>query len=238
MEQFYIGLHQPHDAVHFARACISVNRLRTRRKPLTCNLLLDSGAFTELAAHGRYRTEPEDYARTILRLADIAPLDAAVTQDWMCEPFMLAKTGKTVREHQALTIERYDALRVLCPDLPLMPVLQGYAPSDYVEHIHQYGRRLGLGQWTGVGSVCKRNAHPDAVRAVLTAITEYRPDLRLHGFGVKTTSLADPHIRSLLWSADSMAWSYAARREGRGQQANDWREAQAFLDKIENRLGG
>jgi hypothetical protein len=42
------------------------------------------------------------------------------------------------------------------------------------------------------------------------AIKNERPDLRLHGFGLKTTALADPLVRSMLWSADSMAWSFAA----------------------------
>lgn len=35
----------------------------------------------------------------------------------------------------------------------------------------------------------------------------------------------------LLYSADSMAWSFAARR--RGGNANDWREAQAFAEAVE-----
>jgi hypothetical protein len=36
--------------------------------------------------------------------------------------------------------------------------------------------------------------------------------LRLHGFGIKTTGLQQ--YGTLLASADSMAWSYAARRRG------------------------
>ena len=54
---FYVGLHQPADAQHFPRACISVNRLRSRRKPVHVGrraeggLLLDSAAFTEISRH-------------------------------------------------------------------------------------------------------------------------------------------------------------------------------------------
>jgi hypothetical protein len=33
-------------------------------------------------------------------------------------------------------------------------------------------------------------------------------------------------IRDLLWSADSMAWSFSARKQGRS--ANDWKEAKKF----------
>jgi hypothetical protein len=85
--------------------------------------------------------------------------------------------------------------------------------------------------WVGVGSVCKRNGTPEQIEAVLDAIHNVRPDLRLHGFGVKLTSLRSGLIRSRLYSADSMAWSFAARKQGR--DGNDWREAAAFADKID-----
>ena len=64
------------------------------------------------------------------------------------------------------------------------------------------------------------------------AIKRERPDLRLHGFGVKTTALASSVVRDCLYSADSMAWSYAARREGR--DGNSHYEAARFLQKIES----
>ena len=45
----------------------------------------------------------------------------------MCEPFMLAKTGLTVAEHQARTVANYLELRSLAPELPFVPVLQGWS---------------------------------------------------------------------------------------------------------------
>jgi hypothetical protein len=98
------------------------------------------------------------------------------------------------------------------------------------EHVC-YGGRLERGQWVGVGSVCKRNGDPKAVAAVLLAIKRERPDLTLHGFGLKTTALASPLVRSLLHTADSMAWSFAARREGRNP--NSWEEAKEWAKRIE-----
>lgn len=94
-----------------------------------------------------------------------------------------------------------------------------------------YGGRLAPGAWVGVGSVCKRQSKPAAIMSVLRAILDERPDLRLHGFGVKVTSLAEGAIRDSLYSADSMAWSYRARIEGRN--GNDWREAERFVRSIE-----
>ncbi|HEY8360240.1 MAG TPA: hypothetical protein VIL30_22530, partial [Ramlibacter sp.] len=48
-----------------------------------------------------------------------------------------------------------------------------------------------------------------------------------------TTALSDPLVRSMLHTADSMAWSFAARREGRSP--NDWREAVAWTAQIARR---
>lgn len=230
---FYVGLHQPSDARHFRRCCIHIGRLERRQKPLGCGeLLIDSQAFMKLKLHGRYPESPAAYARKVERAAQFAEGVTAVTEDYMCEPFVLARTGLTLADHQRLTIERYDAIRAaLDPGIYLMPVLQGYHPREYADHVRQYGARLGPGTWVGVGSVCKRNSDPAAIRAVLLAIKAVRPDLRLHGFGVKITALASPTVRQLLDSADSLAWSYNARRNGRS--ANDWREAERFADRVD-----
>lgn len=223
--RFFTGLHQPSDARHFDAAFVSVNRLRNRKGPFAVgDWIMDSGAFTEISTHGHYRHDVSSYAAEIRRWATNGRLLAAVAQDWMCEPFIVAKTGLSVERHQQLTVERYEALTAEdTAGVYVLPVLQGFAPDDYVHHVRMYGDRLVPGQWVGVGSVCKRNGDPRAIAAVLLAIKEERPDLRLHGFGLKTTALADPLVRSLLETADSMAWSFHARKNGRN--ANDWREA-------------
>jgi hypothetical protein len=181
--------------------------------------------------YGGYPHPPREYADQILRWRNNGNLLAAVTQDYMCEPAMLQITGLSVTDHQRLTVERYDELLRCETGVYIMPVLQGYEPQDYVNHIRMYGERLEHGMWVGVGSVCKRNGSPARILDVLVAIKSERYDLRLHGFGLKTTALAQGTIRALLESADSMAWSYAARREGR--DANDWREAANFKTRIE-----
>ena len=191
---------------------------------------MDSGAFSEISQHGRYRHEVSEYAAQIVRWSKCGNLLAAVTQDYMCEPFILKKTGLTVREHQSLTIQRYDELLRCETGVYIMPVLQGYDPMDYIRHVRMYGSRLARGQWVGVGSVCKRNASPKKILDVLMAIKLERPDLRLHGFGLKITALRNGLVRALLYSADSMAWSFAARMAGRN--ANDWREAEHFRKQI------
>lgn len=254
------GLHQPSDAQHFARCCVSIRRLQTRRKPLGCPcVLVDSGSFTTIELNGGFPDPPEVYAAQLLRLhrAGVVEIAAAVTQDFMCEPFMVARTGLSVAEHQRLTVERYDALAACGLPFPIMPVLQGYRPEEYLDHLAQYGDRLAPGMWVGVGSVCKRQGDPARIVEVLLLIKLRRPDLRLHGFGIKTIALRSIGVRELLHSVDSMAWSDSAAEQSglhvrklgaelgrrvkpaearrilldRGitlRNPNDWREARAF----------
>jgi hypothetical protein len=232
--RFFTGMHQPSDANRVDAAFISVNRIRNRKSGFAVgDWIMDSGAFTELERHGAYREPPEVYAEQVKRWSSNGNLLAAVAQDYMCESWMLAKTGLTIPDHQRLTIERYDALTACdTGGVYILPVIQGYAPQDYVSHIRQYGARLAPGAWVGVGSVCKRNGDPSAIEDVLIAIKRERPDLRLHLFGVKTTALKSKAIRDMAFTADSMAWSFAARREGR--DANDWKEAVSYANKIKN----
>lgn len=233
--RFFVGLHHPSDAKHFDSAFISVNTIRNRKGPFEVGeWIMDSGAFTTIAKHGGYPHPVSEYAHQIRRWKDTGKLLAAVAQDYMCEPIMLQKTGLTVAEHQRLTIERYDALLAEDTGVCIIPVLQGYSSKEYVEHIRMYGDRLKPGMWVGVGSICKRNANPMSVWWVLSAIKDERPDLLLHGFGLKKTALQNPIIRELLHTADSMAWSFAARREGRN--GNDWREARLFIENLGHRI--
>lgn len=229
---FMTGMHHPHNAGKVRAAFVSVHALKNRKSGFPVRRwIMDSGAFRTIELHGGYPEAPEVYAAHIRRFANNGKMLAAVSQDYMCEPFMLEKTGLTIADHQRLTIERYDAL-VACGTggVYVMPVLQGYAPADYVGHIRQYGDRLKPRAWVGVGSICKRNSHPSSIIAVLLAIENARPDLRLHGFGVKVTSLAEHLVRDLLFSADSMAWSFAARYQGR--DGNDPAEAVAYERRV------
>ena len=212
--KFYVGMHMPSKADKLDRAFISVNRLTNRKSGFPVNeWIMDSGAFTTIAKYGCYPEPVKAYADQIKRWKTNGHLVAAVSQDYMCEDHMLAKTGMNVRQHQFLTIERYDQLIAEDTGVYILPVLQGYTPQSYVDHVRMYGDRLKEGAYVGVGSVCKRNASPSSIVQVLKAIKKERPDLQLHGFGIKTTSLMWEEVRDNLYSADSMAWSFAARME-------------------------
>lgn len=194
--------------------CVSALTLMNRRSlPQARGLwLLDSGAFSQINLHGKFILSPKQYARLAQQCAEqTGNLIGAVIQDWMCEPFILIKTDKTIWEHQRLAVESYCELRYYAPDINWIPVLQGYYTEDYLAHLalyNEYGDDLREVSLVGVGSICRRQSTSEAER-ILVTLGEL--GLRLHGFGLKELALR--RIGAYLESADSMAWSFRARKE-------------------------
>ena len=192
---------------------MSHRRLAARRRlpRAATGWALDSGGFTELRLHGRWQTSAAEYVAAVRRYRDeIGSLEWAAPMDWMCEPFMLAKTGLTVAVHQAHTVANYLELRDLAPDLPFIPVLQGWSLDDYRRCALLYQRSgvdLTAEPLVGVGSVCRRQATGE-IEVIVHSLAAM--GLRLHGFGVKTRGMM--RYADCLTSADSLAWSFEARR--------------------------
>jgi hypothetical protein len=210
---FYLGTHLPHWLASSRFPLFVSHKRLARYKHLPvarCRWALDSGAFSELSAHGRWTLTPEEYVTAVRRYRDeIGLLDWAAPQDWMCEPFIVAKTGLSVAEHQRRTVTNYLLLRELAPDLPFVPVLQGWTLEDYLRCVDLYtaaGVDLAAQPIVGVGSVCRRQA-TDEIGEIMAALSSL--GLRLHGFGVKTEGLK--RYGQYLASADSMAWSFRGR---------------------------
>lgn len=217
MTLFYLGTHHPHwlrlvdvPLVVSRNRLVAYKTLPRARAPW----VLDSSGFSELARNGRWRFGPRQYAGDVRRFRDeVGELAWAACQDWMVEPHVRAKTGFSTGEHQRLTIENYLELRSLAPDLPFAPVLQGWEGHEYLDHADQYARagialeRLPV---VGIGSVCRRQT----VTGVRDAVQQLAlSGVRLHGFGLKLTGLR--LFAGLFASADSMAWSFHARKQRR-----------------------
>ena len=230
---FYPGIHILSFAAKLDRCMVSANLIERRRSLFGANeWIMDSGAFTRLA-RGLDHLPVDDYAALANRFAGCGTLEAVVTQDKMCEPFVLERVGATVAEHQRWTTERWLTLRGMVRPY-LMPVIQGWTPADYAAHTEALSPHLDFGQWVGVGSVCKRQSRPDSLAAVLEAIHGIRPDLRLHGFGVKITAYRSSRVTEHLATADSMAWSFAARYDAyHGRDTHGANSLQACLDYID-----
>jgi hypothetical protein len=222
--------------------CISRNRLtayRGRRLPRSvAPLLLDSGGFTELKEHGRWRLTAAQYVTEVRRQLEQLGRDAVVAiaqQDWMCETVVIdgghTKDGRFVgtralldperrlsldemiRQHQRLTVANFVELRRLAPDLPIFPVLQGQSLQQYLRHLAMFiavGARFGDEPLVGLGSVCRRQGTQETADLV-RALAAY--GLRLHGFGVGARGLS--LYGTQVTSIDSNAFSYHGRRRGR-----------------------
>ena len=214
---FLLGSHRPNwlrDA-RFVGVPLFVSR-RTlapmRRLPrAVTSWALDSGGFTELDMHGRWTVSSAQYVAEVRRIRDeVGGMMWAAPQDWMCEPWILRKTGLTVEEHQRRTVDNLLELRALAPDLHFAPVLQGWRLADYWRCEDLYtdaGVDLHAEPVVGVGTVCRRQGTGEAERIMRTLAAT---GLRLHGFGFKSRGLLS--CGDVLHSAVSLAWSYAARK--------------------------
>lgn len=239
---FWIGIPRTNYARYFDRVCLSVNTLRQRTREFGAReWILDSGAFTQINKYGHFRMHVKQYAEMICEWGMTKTLKAAVTQDYMCERFVLAKTGLSIEEHQKLTVYRYDCLLNALAGVKtgikpphILPVLQGYREEEYVRCLRLYGERLKEGMWVGVGSICRRNSDTPYIIMILEAILRERPDLKLHGFGMKITALSHPRVLRLLWSADSMAWSKGSRIAG--ENSNSLDAAERFYNRIQEKV--
>ena len=195
---------------------VSDRRLRRRvsMPRARASWALDSGGFTELSMHGRWLTSPKEYAKRAERYrVEVGRLDFAAVQDWMCEPFMVQRTGLSIAEHQRRTIDSLHRLRDLAPDVPWLPVLQGWQRDDYMRHVDAYqasGVDLTALSRVGLGSVCRRQSTAGAAAIVRELAGA---GLALHLFGYKRQGL--PMVRGFAASSDSMAWSFRARRRGK-----------------------
>lgn len=211
--RFYLGTHK---TGWLARAGVPLflsRRWLAERKRLpqaAASWVLDSGGYTELSQYGDWSIHPAQYIEEIHRYQEeVGRLDWVAPMDWMCEPGVRAKTGLTVEAHQRYTVGNFLLLRQILGGL-VIPVLQGWELDDYLDCWSRYqaeGVELEDEPVVGIGSVCRRGAD-DEVIGILNAL---KP-LRMHAFGVRSAALA--RSAHFLVSADSMAWSYSARRNG------------------------
>jgi len=256
---FYVGTDDLMRCGLLERSMISATRLAKDKNPKfnPKTWMLDSGAFSQIANHGEFTMSVTQYAQLIQRYADKGDLTCAVAQDYMCEPIAREATGKSVREHQHMTTRRYfhllEELRNNFCNVELMPVLQGWEPLDYVEHLRLYEdvwahRRSIAGylyyfdeewraperpEYIGIGTMCKRNGNPGEVEHILDLLLPRLTNYKVHLFGIKKTALNYAAIRDRIHSADSFAYDFGDRYTQKIRKRVDRiKSAQRFDAKI------
>ena len=221
----------------------------------------DGGGFTQLQMYGNWDDVPAEQfvAEARADAAEVGNMAHFEPRDWMCEPLIInggwagklyfVGTKLSVRRHQELTVADYLDLVGRAPELPWLPVLQGWTMDDYLRCADLY-YRAGVSLHTlplvGVGTICRRQGTKEAARILGRLASE---GFHLHAFGLKETGI--PNVAPFLESSDSMAWSYAARRRaplpeceaeraktGRGHRncANCARFAFRWLEEIEREI--
>lgn len=238
--QFFLGTHE---TSWLARSTVplfvSAPRLRLRKRAprASCVWALDSGGFSELSQHGRWTVGAAQYVEEVERWSEeVGPPQWVAPQDWMCEPTIREQTGMTVEEHQARTVASVAELRERIRAVNVIPVLQGWSIADYLSCVRRYeeaGIRLQDEPIVGLGTVCRRQRTREgaAIVRVLSGA-----GIRLHGFGFKITGLRA--VSHLLTSSDSLAWSYAARKDAplpgctHANCANCYKYAMKWREKV------
>lgn len=217
--RFFLGTHRPTWLSKCEHDLFLSRRLLSERKSFPQRIkgewCLDSGGFTELSLHGKWTITAQEYAEELKRYSEIGGLHWAAQMDMMCEPVMLERTGLSILDHQKATVENFRELRSMnTGGVHVIPVLQGWSLDDYercFSLFEQNGFDLRDEPTVGLGSVCRRQSSNEIGEVVKHF---FKKGLKLHGFGVKKAGLMK--YGSMLKSADSMAWSYAARkRSGR-----------------------
>ena len=169
----------------------------------------------------------------------------------------------SVRIHQRKTVERYiacaDEAHKQGLKVPVMPVLQGWEVEDYWDHYCMYksafmagsGRMRWNPEWIGIGSTCKRNKNPEIVAQILDSLEyqlrgyfahpwmldahagiDFSKD-KVHLFGYKTTGLKSDRIKDRIYSADSFAYDFTNRLNGKVRKRTDRiKSAKLFGKKI------
>ena len=215
---FFVGTHHP-GWLRTARMplFISDRRLRTYKTlPRAASTwALDSGGFTELSRYGTWDhgPAPGQYAARIRRYQDeIGHLAWAAPQDWMCEPAITARPASPSPNISGAPSTTSCGCGILiracrssrsCKAGPSATTFAAPTPTSTRVSTSRAEPLVGL------GSVCRRQA-TTCIELIITALRACGIT-RLHGFGVKITGLT--RCGPLLASADSLAWSYAARRQ-------------------------
>jgi hypothetical protein len=244
MDTFYLGIHRPNWLANsrFAEVPVFISRrvfldrrtggYRRTFPEAVGRYAIDSGGFTELQKFGRWSITPAQYVAFLRRAWDeTGPFDFAAPMDWMCEPAVIngghfarqqfAGTKLPLKWHQRQTVRNFVQLRDLAPDLPIIPVVQGWAEDDYLRCLDMYvsaGVDLAAYPIVGLGSMCRRQNTAEAIDIIDSMID--RGLRNLHGLGFKIEGLRN--CWHMLKTADSLSWSKDGRHGGPCQHPAEW----------------
>jgi queuine/archaeosine tRNA-ribosyltransferase len=187
------------------------NRLRAWEIPaFVSELMLDSGGFQLVGKFGDYPFTNEQYLEYI---QEVKPT-YAVTLDYPCDgadhPSPHVKLTNKQRIERTVDNTAWLLDHEGRVTSKIIPVIQGYKVSEYLECIDLLKERGCIRDIMGVGSVCIRKRKHDVIE-VLRAIKKELPNTRLHVFGLNLNIVKDPRVRCRIDSFDTLAWMYNSK---------------------------
>jgi hypothetical protein len=248
--ELYLGTHEVHwlfdrryeKLLAGVTLFVAIPRLIKRVSPFPPALhpyCIDSGGFSELQKHGKWRFTAAEYVALVRRIVSqlgrelcqwVAPMDC-MTEDLVIfggigprglvfkgtRELRGLKPGEpeqdsvtAVRIHQRLTVDNFLELVSLAPEIPWIPVLQGQTLADY-KCCDQLYREAGIDLAAAPVVGLGSVCRRQATAEIEEIVDHFHAKgYRLHGFGVKTLGLG--RYADKLVSADSLAWSEDARR--------------------------
>lgn len=197
------------------------------------NLFLDSGGYSLMIEQGEH-PPTDDYLDTVVEY----DADRFAIQDYPCEPDILRKYGRSVRDHQRRTTTATAECLVRAEergiDAEPVAVIQGWERDDYIRHIRELREEDLLTEHIGIGSVCRRNQSREIQNIISAVSSELGSDHKLHAFGVKNQILTHKPTRDALHSADTTAW-YFRNYNDRNDVDATWQEmVSQYLDYRRN----
>lgn len=211
MLNFFIGLYSKKQISETpGNFMCSYKTVRNFKEKINTNKqwIMDSGAFSEISINGKYTYTVTDYLNIIYKQEPTY----FITMDYMCEPFILNKTNKSVIEHQQLTCENSIKIKnSYSGKSKFIGSIQGYTKDEYISHIDMLKTQGLIEEYMAVGSICRRK-NVKEIFDILKNIKKNLPSwVKIHGLGVKKTLLSKYETYDYLNSCDSMAWSFSGR---------------------------
>jgi len=179
-------------------------------------LFVDSGGFSFFFKLKDYPTSHRKYLEFVLK----KNADFFANRDYPCEPELLKRWGRTVKENQTLTIKnQIRILELIEKEFYMLKdrfvtVIQGWKVEEYLDMLDRM-KELGLlTKRIAIGSVCRRGQTQE-IRKIITEIRKNLPrKYELHAFGVKFDVLEYKDVWDALTSADSMAFRFMIVNNG------------------------
>jgi len=221
---------------------VLVNFMTKTNTPPKCAkvLFVDSGGFGTIYAHGRYKKTDLQYLAYVKKHK---PRYFAL-RDYCCEPEVLRKWNRTVRQHIHMTLDHHlrllDLVEKISVESQPVPVLQGWELDDYLyclDLFREHGLINGRFDLLGLGTIC-RKVNLKSCKSILLRLREEIPSkIKLHGFGVKLSFLKDLAVWNALYSVDTVAYDFISRwkvlRGGADKKDASEKSARNYLSKID-----